>query len=517
MSNGALNQPTSSNRPFSSVFDSFPNFSMSNLPTFRFAGDGLDYRRPTPTVPLPNNQDIIDLTEDHSPEVQRQPRPSNRTNPGNFIDIDEESTTVNVDDASLSPDLELLEVRSIRSQNTSVPDHRPRENARPRSTLRPPHIENQPFAVGGWNGLRQHAQGHRSNRNHETARRFHQLLHTNHPNPRREMLLMHQSPDIILPGDLDFVTQGFQLGDVTNRQQPPPPPTYKAPSPARQGFTRSPKEDDHLICPNCEAELGAGKDDSKRQVWVIKACGHARSTFNFVSNFLSKMSQGRPSPTPLTKGEIAKEYLTAYNAICALLWLSVFGRTVVILPITGVESVYEAAGDFTKWTQTVAILEILHSAFGLVRSPLPTTILQVASRIVLVWAVVNQFPAATSTSPFYSSMLIAWSATEVVRYSYFVLNLRGSVPAFMMWLRYNMFYVLYPVGITSEAVLVWKASEAAREPWKFVGWGVLGLYVPEKKDDEGKASGEEESSCDPVRRIKHRSVGSGQSRDFVYK
>lgn len=41
-----------------------------------------------------------------------------------------------------------------------------------------------------------------------------------------------------------------------------------------------------------------------------------------------------------------------------------------------------------------------------------------------------------------------------------------------------MFYVLYPIGITSEAVLVWKASEAAGEPWKFVGWGVLGLYVP---------------------------------------
>ncbi|KAL8675002.1 MAG: hypothetical protein Q9168_000597 [Polycauliona sp. 1 TL-2023] len=194
------------------------------------------------------------------------------------------------------------------------------------------------------------------------------------------------------------------------------------------------------------------------------------------------MSQEHPlirsPPPPLTKGEVAKEYLTAYNAVCALLWLSVFGRVVVMLPITGAESVYEAAGDFTKWTQTVAILEIIHSAFGLVRSPLATTTLQVASRILLVWAVVNQFPAATSTSPFYSSMLIAWSATEVVRYSYFVLNLRGSVPTFLAWLRYNMFYVLYPVGITSEAVLVWKASEAAGEPWKFVGWGVLGLYIP---------------------------------------
>ncbi len=76
------------------------------------------------------------------------------------------------------------------------------------------------------------------------------------------------------------------------------------------------------------------------------------------------MAERPPPPPPLTKGEVAKEYLTAYNSICALLWLSVFGRVVVILPITGVESIYEAAGDFTKWTQTVAVLEILHSAFG---------------------------------------------------------------------------------------------------------------------------------------------------------
>ncbi|KAL8763219.1 MAG: hypothetical protein Q9184_000937 [Pyrenodesmia sp. 2 TL-2023] len=190
------------------------------------------------------------------------------------------------------------------------------------------------------------------------------------------------------------------------------------------------------------------------------------------------MAQERAEIPPLTKSEIVKEYLTAYNSVCALLWFSVFGRVVLLIPITGHESIYEAAGDITKWTQTVAVLEILHSAFGLVRSPLPMTALQVSSRLFLVWAIVDHFPAATSTSPFYSSMLVAWSATEVVRYSYFVLNLRGSVSGFMTWLRYNMFYVLYPMGITSECVLVWKASEAAGEPWRWVGWIVLGLYVP---------------------------------------
>ncbi|KAL8835631.1 MAG: hypothetical protein Q9170_003248 [Blastenia crenularia] len=190
------------------------------------------------------------------------------------------------------------------------------------------------------------------------------------------------------------------------------------------------------------------------------------------------MAQERPPPPPLTGTDVAKEYLSAYNSVCALLWFSILGRVVLLVPITGLESVYGGAGDFVKWTQTVAILEMIHSAFGLVRSPLLTTSMQIASRLLLVWGVVDQFPAETSTSPFYSSMLLAWSATEVVRYSYFVFNLRGSVPSFLTWLRYNMFYILYPVGITSEAVLVWKATQSTGEPWKWIGWGLLALYVP---------------------------------------
>ena len=120
---------------------------------------------------------------------------------------------------------------------------------------------------------------------------------------------------------------------------------------------------------------------------------------------------------------------------------------------------------------------------GLVRSPLPTTLMQVSSRLLLVWGIVNAFPAATSNSPFYSSMLTAWSVTEVIRYSYFVMNLRGGVSGFMTWLRYNTFYVLYPLGIGSEMMLVWKASGPAGRQSRlgqWALWGILGLYVPGK-------------------------------------
>jgi very-long-chain (3R)-3-hydroxyacyl-CoA dehydratase len=107
--------------------------------------------------------------------------------------------------------------------------------------------------------------------------------------------------------------------------------------------------------------------------------------------------------------------------------------------------------------------------------------MQVASRVILVWAIVDQFPAATSKSLAYSTMLLAWSATEVVRYSYFVFNLNGSVPGILQWLRYNGFFVLYPLGISSEMFLVYLSIVPASKRDVRLGYGlyaILGLYIP---------------------------------------
>lgn len=73
---------------------------------------------------------------------------------------------------------------------------------------------------------------------------------------------------------------------------------------------------------------------------------------------------------------------------------------------------------------------------GLVRAPLFTTAMQVASRLLLVWGIGYAFPQTTRFSPAYSSMLLAWSVTEVIRYGYFALALSASVPRVWTWLRY---------------------------------------------------------------------------------
>ena len=86
-----------------------------------------------------------------------------------------------------------------------------------------------------------------------------------------EGVFVHQNSGFQLPRDLDFDVTAFAIGGHVPQR---PAPTYDAPSSPRQGFTRSPTEDQEIICPNCGDELGLGENDIKQQVWVIKACGH---------------------------------------------------------------------------------------------------------------------------------------------------------------------------------------------------------------------------------------------------
>ena len=129
---------------------------------------------------------------------------------------------------------------------------------------------------------------------------------------------------------------------------------------------------------------------------------------------------------------------------------------------------------------------------GVVRAPVSTTALQVLSRLFLVWPILSYLATPdVQASPFYTTMLLAWSVTEVIRYSYFYLNLQGSgvnaVPGWVSWLRYNMFFVLYPLGIGSECGIIWKTSvdgdlwkvkSVGEDGMKWALWGVLVLYVP---------------------------------------
>ena len=47
-------------------------------------------------------------------------------------------------------------------------------------------------------------------------------------------------------------------------------------------------------------------------------------------------------------------------------------------------------------------------------------------------------------------MLFAWCLTEMVRYSFYAFNLVNLNIGVLTWLRYTLFIVLYPMGVTGE-------------------------------------------------------------------
>ena len=103
--------------------------------------------------------------------------------------------------------------------------------------------------------------------------------------------------------------------------------------------------------------------------------------------FVRKMNIGGGLP-PVSLGY--GPYHPIQNYPWAPLWLQhVFERS---------ETTFALIGEEVKFIQTCALLEVVHSALGWVRSPLSTTIAQVTSRLILVWGIADRFPSVRRQS-----------------------------------------------------------------------------------------------------------------------
>ena len=71
------------------------------------------------------------------------------------------------------------------------------------------------------------------------------------------------------------------------------------------------------------------------------------------------------------------------------------------------------------------------------------------SRVFVTLAVVSSVPEAQS-SPGYALLLLAWTVTEIIRYSFYAFNLLNVHVPLVTWLRYTLFIFLYPLGVTGE-------------------------------------------------------------------
>ncbi|KAF9784474.1 PTPLA-domain-containing protein [Thelephora terrestris] len=173
--------------------------------------------------------------------------------------------------------------------------------------------------------------------------------------------------------------------------------------------------------------------------------GSSHFSFQALVNYIRELIEGL---TKEARGALTPSHnaVTIVTVITQL--LSIYRR---------MTTTYRVVGHAVAIVQTAAALEIVHAFSGLVKSPLPTAVMQVYSRLFLVWGVTQKY-GQSSQNALYSTMILAWSTTEVIRYAFYALSLaRGVVPGVLVYLRYTTFYILYPLGASSEALLIYSS------------------------------------------------------------
>ncbi|CAO2655462.1 Nn.00g105260.m01.CDS01 [Neocucurbitaria sp. VM-36] len=333
--------------------------NMASSAPRRFAGDGLDYRRPVSSarepsaatvdltreeeaIDLSRDEDVIDLTADdsgygasqdgntaasHGNDAERlleQRIRSRRANNGAprlprgmdiIIDLDNGEEQWRLASPSAvepaSPEIEYISSRRIdqprrepptfgRSNSEGDEVEFVRENALPQEEAqrrRDQEIDNVMDLLGTMNGRFTHlrAQVDRFNAQvNRTADRFRRVPVA----PPRGLPRAHAHAHVrFMAPTLDFEMVGFDIAMPGVRAQEPPPPTYEAPDKAPEGFTRSPGENDVLVCPNCGDELCVGDDEVKRQVWIAKGCGHVYCGECTTNRSVKRSAKGKEKPT----------------------------------------------------------------------------------------------------------------------------------------------------------------------------------------------------------------------------
>merc|ERR1719272_1097949 len=161
---------------------------------------------------------------------------------------------------------------------------------------------------------------------------------------------------------------------------------------------------------------------------------------------------GVPSVCAALLGKAVDKYLILYNFAQATGWLYMLMMLLMAYSSTDGSSTWSHIGATLTFFQNLAMMEVLHSVVGAVRSPWSTTLLQILSRVFVV-GLGNWIPALQTSRLLYV-IGGAWGLTEVIRYSWYGMNGLGiNIKPFTM-LRYSTFLPLYPIGVYGELALV---------------------------------------------------------------
>jgi very-long-chain (3R)-3-hydroxyacyl-CoA dehydratase len=148
-----------------------------------------------------------------------------------------------------------------------------------------------------------------------------------------------------------------------------------------------------------------------------------------------------------------KTYLKLYNLSLAIGW-----SALLILYIINGCRLNPVGLLLLNICQFAAVLEIIHAAIKIVSSPVFTTFKQLGSRfmvVVLIDLLKSEEYFSLGGITGLHLIMFAWGITEIVRYSFYFSSLIEKEVKLLVFLRYTLFLVLYPAGVTGELLIIY--------------------------------------------------------------
>ncbi|XP_019316199.1 very-long-chain (3R)-3-hydroxyacyl-CoA dehydratase 1 isoform X1 [Panthera pardus] len=173
-------------------------------------------------------------------------------------------------------------------------------------------------------------------------------------------------------------------------------------------------------------------------------------------------------------GLLATVWLTFYNIAMTAGWLVLAIAMVRFYMEKGThKGLYKSIQKTLKFFQTFALLEIVHCLIGIVPTSVIVAGVQVSSRIFMVWLITHSIKPIQNEESVVL-FLVAWTVTEITRYSFYTFSLLDHLPYFIKWARYNFFIILYPVGVAGELLTIYAALPYVKKT------GMFSIRLPNK-------------------------------------
>jgi very-long-chain (3R)-3-hydroxyacyl-CoA dehydratase len=148
-----------------------------------------------------------------------------------------------------------------------------------------------------------------------------------------------------------------------------------------------------------------------------------------------------------------RNWLILFNGVTLVAWL-------VFLAVAAKEDFRLGMGAAIALAvaQGLAVFEVMNTVLRIAGSNFLLTGMQVASRLLVMSLLVmmaSDCPCDGSEKYGYPLILLAWTLTEVVRALNYLSDLLNLGLKMVAWLRYSMFIVLYPLGVTGEFLIMY--------------------------------------------------------------